>query len=309
MIIYYPTFGSNRFGNTLFQYLFVKYLEKILQISVYLGEPNTTGEYSPDALLFPWKLFDITNNELLPPVSDESHKEIELAFGDRRKHPREDIAIIRNCIEQFNNGFIRIDGYFQYDTSLMFADEEYALVFRENFSLNYENNNFQKTLINFRRQIEFYLSGAYLIAIHIRRGDYLNSTHRTDWVKDVFYPMNLDPIIDDLKFYLKTNKIINSVIYIATDDPQFCKDYFFEKGISIITYLDIENKLDVDNQNETLLFDMAALASAKFMIASNSSLSIISSMINEKASVFWRQTKEGKTVSFDPRSTPILYGL
>ena len=45
------------------------------------------------------------------------------------------------------------------------------------------------------------------------------------------------------------------------------------------------------------------------LIASNSSLSILTSLLNDKGSVFWRQKSDGITISFDPWSTPILLGL
>ena len=224
-------------------------------------------------------------------------------------NPVFDILAIKNHLEDSQDNIVVIDGYCQYDTSLIFADSDYSAAFQENFSLNYKNNNFQSSLNNYSQKIKLALANSYLVAIHLRRGDYLNSIHRTDWVKDVFYPMNIDPIIKDLNHYLRINQITNSVNYVATDDPQFCEEYFRKKGIIILTAHDIFKDLDQDDENEKLLFDIAVLASAQMLIASNSSLSLFASLLNETASIFWRQTYDGETVSFDPRATSILYGL
>ena len=156
---------------------------------------------------------------------------------------------------------------------------------------------------NFKREVKQYyekIDVNYLITVHVRRGDYLNHARSENWTKEVFYTLDLDIICKAIQQYVESNRIKDFTLYVATDDLDYCKAFFQDKGLQIVTS---ENFF-----GDSLIVDLAAMAKAKLLICSNSSLSILGSMINNKARVFWRQTNDGKCISFDPRSTPVLYG-
>ena len=124
------------------------------------------------------------------------------------------------------------------------------------------------------------------------------------WQRQVFYPLNLDSLVFELQRYVERNRIQNSMIYVASDDINYCKYFFQKKNINILTS---ENFTSSEGANH-LMVDLAAMTASNMLICSNSSLSILGAMINNCGRVFWRQDIQGKLHSFDPWSTPILFG-
>jgi hypothetical protein len=289
-IVWFYTYPEGRFANAAFQFIYAKYLEK-LGYEVILG-----NEHHPRPYNLPWELFDIKSN--YTPYSSEH----EVFLGEERDFgPSVSIEIIKSHFDRYPNSVLCVKGYFQFDTNKIKADENYFTSFKEGLGLTSQpTNTFQKTLKKYYDKIKC----NHLITIHIRRGDYVTYTGFGGWQENVFYCLDLDNLIEKLNNYIITNRIQNFNLYVATDDINFCKSYFSSAKIKILTSYDF---IDEGDENH-LIVDLAAMASANMLIASNSSLSILGAMINNRGRVFWRQDTNGNLISFDPWSTPILYG-
>ena len=289
-IIWFYAYPDGRFANAAFQFIYAKYLEK-LGYKVILGNENHPRPYN-----LPYELFDIPDNHT--PYSSE-HK---VFLGEERDSgPSSSLQTIKSHFDKYPNSVLCVNGYFQFDTNKIKAEQDYFLSFNEGLGLTTQpSNTFQKILKKYYDKIKC----NYLITIHIRRGDYLNYINFGGWKEEVFYCLDLDNVIEKLNNYTTINRIRNFIIYIATDDVSFCKTYFSNAKISILTS---ENFIDDGDENH-LIVDLAAMAAANMLIASNSSLSMLGAMINNDGRVFWRQDKKGNLISFDPWSTPILYG-
>jgi hypothetical protein len=219
-----------------------------------------------------------------------------------------DIEKIRSHFDKHPGSVLAVEGFFQYDTHWIKSVSEYFQGFQTYLSLAEKNTTFQKILSAYQIQIRAFANLNYMIAIHVRRGDYLNFTYAEQRAKEIFFPPQLDSVIEAIRSYVTLNRIKNPMIYVATDDPSFCKEYFASKKININmsdALLQTEHRTDTNE----LMVDLAALASARLLIASNSSLSLLASLLNDSSSAFWRQSNSGMVVSFDPWATPILYGL
>jgi len=289
-IIYFNNFPNGRLANAAFEFLYAKYLEK-LGFKVIIGAPN----HPPEVDIF-WKLFDLPNNNHYFSVEHSIFLGEERAFG-----PEISIQKIKEHFKNYPGSILCIDGYFQFDTNKILEDSDYFMTFETNLGLNFEpTNTFQKIIGTYKKKIE----SNYLVTIHVRRGDYLYFVKSGDWREKVFYVLNLDNVLEKLQKYITSNRIKNLVVYIASDDIDFCKNYFTSKNIKILTSEDfIERRVD-----NPLMVDLAAMTAANMLIASNSSLSILGAMINNRGKVFWREDIHGELTSFDPWSTPILYG-
>jgi hypothetical protein len=289
-IVWFYTYPEGRFANAAFQFVYAKYLEK-LGYKVILGNKDHPRPYN-----LPWELFDINDNHI------SYSSEYEVFLGEERDFgPSISIEIIKSHFDRYPNSVLCVKGYFQFDTNRIKADHNYFKSFEEALSLTSQpTNTFQKILKKYYDKLRC----NYLITIHIRRGDYTIYTGLGGWEEEVFYSLDLDNIIEKLNVYVITNRIHNFNLYIATDDINFCKSYFSNAKIRIITSHDF---IDDGDENH-LTVDLAAMAAANMLIASNSSLSILGAMINNCGRVFWRQDKNGNLISFDPWSTPVLYG-
>lgn len=288
--IWFHKFPEGRFSNAAFQLVFARYLEK-LGYNVIFGNVNSPNDYS-----LPWDLFNITANS----ISYSSKHELFLG-EDRQFGPSESIRAINLHFVRYPNSVLCINGYFQFDTSQIKSDPYYYMAFVETLGLVRERGNpFQIMLKKYYDMIK----SSYLVTIHVRRGDYNDFTNLEGWFSKVFYLLDLDNVICKLENYLKKNRIQNHLIYIATDDLEYCRNYFKMKGIKIVTSKDYIR----DSDDNSLIIDLAAIAAANMTIASNSTVSILGSMINDQGKVFWRQDANGDLISFDPWGTPVLYG-
>lgn len=302
-VVWFNKFPMNGFANAVFQFLFAKYLERTLGCHLVLGDGNHANSSLSS------RLFKVPSQLLTQGAILQKRTRGEVFLGKNRlESPELDVNQIRKFFDARPDSVLRVNGYFQYHTSWIREIPDYRAAFEHNLSLSCENTQFQTVLRSYQRKILNIFKSKYLLGIHVRRGDYLNYVDATGWEGETFFTLKLDGMIDRLALFLKENKIKNGLIYVASDDPDFCESYFSQRGIKIITArkLRFAASLDADG---LLLTDLAALCSSRLLVASNSSLSLISSMLNNQASVFWRQTKEGETLSFDPWSTPVLYGL
>jgi len=290
-IIWFNKFPNGRFANATFQFLYGKYLEN-LGYKVIFG-----SQISPKDTNLPWELFDLPDNQ------DNFSTEHSLFFSDseRTSGPEKSIQRIKKHFENYPGSVLCVDGYFQFDTGTIRKNNDYYSAFENNLSLKNVTNTFQVALKKYHNKIQC----EYLVAIHVRRGDYLDFQNSESWTKNVFRPINLNNIVEKLQDYTIKNRISNFILYIASDDIDFCKEYFNKTIFNIVTS---ENFIEDDDKNH-LMVDLAAMTAANMLIASNSSLSILGGMINTIGRVFWREDMNGELISFDPWSTPILYGV
>ena len=302
-IIWFHDFPSGRFANSAFQFLFIKYLEQLVDCQIIVGHFHRL----PDEL--PWQLFDLPDHhKLLTEDIRQSVHEVLVLGINRAESPTNDVDIIRAHFEKHPGTILAVEGFFQYDTNWIKSIPDYFCSFQNYLSLSEKNTPFQKILAAYQIQLKAFANQNYMIAIHVRRGDYLNFTDAEQRAKEIFFPPLLDSIVEAIRSYVALNRIKNPMIYVASDDLPFCKDYFASKNITINTS---EALLPVEHRTDTnqLMVDLAALATSRLLIASNSSFSLLASLLNDSSRVFWRQSNLGDVVSFDPWSTQILYGL
>jgi len=300
--VWFWNFPIGGFANATFQYLFAKYIEQALGCKIILGGINT----SPTIL---WELYDLPDHRKeLASIRNKLSSQKLFLGRNRQGAPRNDLEKIKTHFLQTSDDVLLVDGYFQYDSNYLKDDEDFMAIFNKFLSLSYENTTFQRQIRGYQNRLNTSFKNKYLITVHVRRGDYLNFELLNNWGGDIYFILNLDNVLSDLNDYIKLNRIENSIIYVATDDHFYCKKYFTEKGIHYVSAEDVLGAVDQNDINR-LLIDIASIASAQLVVASNSSLSIFSSLLNDTSHVFWRQTNSGKNISFDPWATPILYGL
>ncbi|QWD06444.1 hypothetical protein G6719_03940 [Polynucleobacter paneuropaeus] len=302
-IVWFDNFPNGRFANALFQYIFAKYIEETTDYQVIIGSPHKNISE------FPWILFDLPNHfESIHQFQIKRLTTPLLLGGNRSISPEKDREKIITYFQSSSQQALNVDGYFQYDTQQIKLTPEYKAIFEKYLSLTSNPiTPFQNYIKNSQKHLRKIIYGKTLISIHVRRGDYLHFASCGDWRQDVFYPLHLENVLGRIREYLVNNCITNGVIYIASDDLPYCKQFFQDKGISILTNEDIL-KNEYKTEFNRLIMDIAALASSDLFIGSNSSLSIMAALLNETGRVFWRPTKNGDINSFDPWSTPILFG-
>lgn len=292
--IWFERFPFGLFANACFQILFAEYL-KNCGFQVFFG-----GDRLRERGKFISDLFHLPINDQLRP---NGHV-LFLGEGKGRiQGPSQSIDVINEYFKKHSCQILSIEGYFQFDSTTVRADSNYKAAFEQNFAIDYGvNNQFQRILKKYNKKMID--AAEYLITIHVRRGDYVRYASSSDWQHKVFYTLDLEVVLSKLQDYLNVNRISKYSIYVATDDLNFCKRFFSENNINILTS---EDFID-DEQHDSLLIDLAAMTAANMLIASNSSMSMLGAMINNRGRVFWRQDAEGSLVSFDPWSTPILFG-
>jgi hypothetical protein len=300
--IWFPNYPTGRFANAVFQFAFAKYLERKLNCNIILGAQHRSSKE------FPWTIFDLPDHSQQLNIFSLDGPVDLLTLGENRNNPpSNDAQLIVNYFDAYAKNVIAIDGYFQYDTDLIRSDGDYYSIFQEYLLLDNKNTQFQKILNSKILEIKEKFKNFYVIALHIRRGDYALFAKMNGVPHPVFYVLDLDKIILNLKNFITTNRIKNVLLYVATDDTSFCLEYFRSIDINVLT-----NEIFIDGTDpegsQAMFYDLAGLASANTMVASNSSFSIFASMLNTTGRSFIRQLPDGQILAFDPWATPILYG-
>ncbi len=261
-----------RFGNQLFKFFFLKIIQH--EIDCEIRYPNWLGNLA----------FNIPNS--LNPVES---KDILVIHPDSNFSLNEVLALIR---EKIISGSTAIDvkGFFQFHT-IEFS--KYKDIFDETFKIN-------PLLLN---QIEFALDkvnphGSDLVSIHIRRGDYTNYKDNP-----FFWTTSMHSIINSLDD-LKAASFKEELVYICSDDMNYCSTEFSEKNIS---YISADNLFSYQEESIRLLVDFFVMAKSSVNIISNSSLSFFASMLNKKSRIFLRPgpAKEA-LVPYDPWNSNVL---
>ncbi len=150
-----------------------------------------------------------------------------------------------------------LNGYFQ--TSKYFSDIRNELLLL--FSIPEQTENKLNTFLNSTNP-----ENKNNICIHVRRGDYIKPGHSLPLN---YYEKAYSSIHEDEKR--------NSIIYIISDDIQWCK----ENMLTIFKSNDSNNKVVVvENTDE--IFDFFMLTKANILIGSNSTFSWWASYLNQK---------------------------
>jgi hypothetical protein len=296
--VWFSNFPNGRFANAAFQFWFATYLKKKRDYAVIVGHPDRPASD------LPWRMFGLENHaqaiDLLPCEPPPAFMQLSL---DRSESPESDLLKIDQHFRTHPGTVLTVDGFFQYDTGSMALDPEYRQVF-ENHLAPTENSKtpFQQAIWRYQQTIRQAFKDSFLVGIHVRRGDYLAYNN------DMFYTLNLDQVVTQLQSLLTRDHILNAAVYVATDDPEYCREFFSVNDIQITTsqdFLASESSTAVEH----MMLDLAALASVQLMVASNSSFSMLSALMNQQARIFWRQSQQGELVSFDPWNAPVLYGM
>jgi len=296
--VWFSNFPNGRFANAAFQFWFATYLKKKRDYAVIVGHPDRP------ATDLPWRMFGLENHveaiDLLPSEPPPAFMRLSL---DRSESPESDLLKIDQHFRTHPGTVLTVDGFFQYDTGSMALDPEYRQVF-ENHLAPAENSKtpFQQAIWRYQQTIRQAFKDSFLVGIHVRRGDYLAYNN------DLFYTLELDQVTAQLETLFERDHILDPAIYVATDDPEYCKQFFSAKGWKISTSDNLQ-EAGAASEVDHMMIDLAALASTQLMVASNSSFSMLSALMNHRARIFWRQTPQGQLVSFDPWSTPVLYGM
>jgi len=199
-------------------------------------------------------------------------------------------------IESFGKSPVIIRSHFQYHTRIMCETKEYLSTLRS-VLLNVDSavgKNFQI--------LRNELSSVSYSAAHIRRGDYLtsDSNHPFMYTKPVHIASEV--VRETLKFAGLGIK----PIYISTDDQAYGSQWLdFEPDSKINATR--ENTLPQSSMDDVFR-DLAILSNATVFIGSNSSFSVLSTLINERGQKFFQfLPSDNKVFEFNPLDRPILY--
>lgn len=304
-VVWFYRFPTGRFANAAFQLLAARAIERALGCRVVMGASSPRAE---DPV---WRWFDLPDplplQDSLPPLAEVPTLKLS---RDRAAGPEPDLLKLQDALRTAPLDVVAVDGYFQYDTGCMGRHDAFRAAFADLFSVVTEppRTTFQKRLSALRAHAQEGIGKKYLVAIHVRRGDYLRLERSDNWAQHVFYTLDLDAVVDQLRVFLDVNRVPDPIIYVATDDPDYCQNFFAQRNLKILTADAIFDGVAAALE-EPLLADLAVVSLARVFVASNSSLSCLMGLLNDRATAFWRQLKGGRIVAYDPWATPVLFGL
>lgn len=276
MLIQMSTLGSNGgFANQIFQYFFLKLVEKELKHEIrypfWLGAHIFRIPPSPDGL--PIRDGSIFQKHYTP----NSTPEMELAYLD-------------DLLKNDSREAVDLIGFFQYNTNYL---QKYKKLFLEIFSIQQE---LIQLVHSFLQRIG--LDVKDMIAVHVRRGDYLTLTE-----SPLFWCHSTKSIVSSLNEY----QLLNSkkkFIFLASDDIHTVSKELSAENIHPITSYDLHQDL---NDVQRVIVDFVCLALANNLLISNSSFSFTASMLNQNSKLFLRPDPHlDKFSQFDPWNSPIL---
>lgn len=277
-----PDFGDNgRLGNQIFQYFFMLVLRDHYKFDIRLPFPPQE-----------W-IFDF-DTSLAQPFKGNA-REIKLD----RIHRLIDLDAIASFIQQemAATGVVDLAGYFQQHTSI-YAKHQH--LFQQIFSLSPDRTNPIDTALHSALAEEGLRGNTALIAVHIRRGDYLNIINHP-----ILWPVDISQYAIEVQ-RIKATGLQNAVVYIASDDVDYCKQMSsLFGGLPVIT----RDNLVLGNVSDTLV-DFHIMSKANVLIASNSTFSLAAAMLNQTAKIMTRPIGPLSGFSaFDPWNTDVLVSV
>jgi Glycosyl transferase family 11 len=272
MIVQMSTLGTNgRFANQIFQYFFLKLIEKELKLEI--RYPFWLGAH----------LFKIPPSPNGVPTDGNS---IFQRYYEPDSTPRMELENLDSILKSIPYKAVDLIGFFQYNTKYL---QRYRKLFLEIFEV-------QLSLIN---QIFAYLQTPKdMVAAHVRRGDFLFQEN-----SPVFWCHSVGSIVSALSDF----KLLNAekkFLYLASDDVNIVSRELSEKNIYPITSYDLHPNL---NQTQRTIVDFVCLTLAENLLISNSSFSFAAAMINQHSKLFLRPSPTlDKFLQFDPWNSPVL---
>lgn len=293
--VWMPGFPTGRFANAVYQVAFGEYIRERLFLNVIYGH---SGRPISEVLC---RGFGVPSGHSSIEKSTLGFKKFSVIGGENRAEgPESDVKKIISAYSAGGFDFLDLSGYFQYDTNYFFEDEIYKKVLRR--LLLSGDNSISSAIQKTQQSFLSYARNRPIVAAHIRLGDY-----RSYQDHPCFYTMNLDKakeIIYDEVILIKDE---DPLFFIASDEPEFCADFFSDLGVKVTTSKMIVKKTK-NYDYDLLISDISICSIADFFMASNSSLSILCSIMNSTGKKFIRPTKNGEFISYSPKKTPILLG-
>lgn len=265
-----PAFG--RLGNQLFKFLFLKLAQQRLQCEIRTA---------------PW-LGNLLFNQRETVTPGPYDKQVILtAAADQQSNPNSDISTLSDSFAR--SDCIDVQGFFQYHSRHLFPFKELIL---NEFRIN------PLIMNQVLSAIGKITKSNNLVCLHIRRGDYINyPSHNTFWTTDIAKAVSS---IQNLEIA----GMSKPVVYICSDDLNFCKKEIDQMGINSITNRDLFIRGDTSLE---LIIDFTVQSISDVLMISNSSLSFFASMLNSSARIFLRPSPlSGEMLPFDPWNCQVL---
>jgi hypothetical protein len=271
------TLGTNgRFANQIFQYFFLKLIEKNLgheiRYPMWLGAHIFHVPPSPNGIP------DVGSSIFQKYYEPDASPDMELVYLDQllRSESRPAIDLI---------------GFFQYHTKFL---KSYKNLFLEAFEIQ-ENLIHEVFTLFANKGLDF----SSMVGVHVRRGDFLLQKG-----SPIFWCHSTKSIFSALNEYELVNAK-GKFIYLATDDPVAVSKEFSDEKINFVTSFDLGIDL---NEAQRTLVDFLCLTLSGGLLISNSSFSFAASMMNANSKLFLRPNPNSADgfIQFDPWNSPIL---
>jgi hypothetical protein len=264
---------SGGLGNQLFQFVFVRYLQKVLkrEISIDLSEYNVNGSV---------RQFELSNLDIVHNVSSIESKQIEISLQELiwtfRNPSRFDPRKAFNVLLQFFKDIaaIRVFPHIKWGSKISIPIIQLPIqhLFIGNWQeprfLQYLGNELSDefelkriTMIDFNGPLNFDDD----VALHVRRGDYLEK----DSIHTV---LSLEYYSKAIAIFEKDQGVANFIIF--SDDPEWCRlNIRSKKNIRFFSDLMPEVSL-----TDELLYFM----SFKRKVISNSTFSLFPALLSRR---------------------------
>lgn len=234
-------------GNQIFEYAYYKWLQNRYTNEKIYGYYPSKGLKDHNGLEI-HKRFNVS----LPPTSFFTNIIGSLLFNAGRVSRRLHLPFIMTC----NQSNERYEALFHCD---YWQDKKYEVQYLD-MRFNLHNIGCQNLSLLSK------MENANTVAIHVRRGDYLNSEVASIYggiCTEEYYSKALDII---------RSKVKNPMYIFFSDDTQYVKDTFHLDNMTIVDW----------NKGENSIFDMYLMSRCKYMILANSSFSYWAARLNEK---------------------------
>ncbi len=277
MIVQMSALGNDafgRFGNKLFAYFFLKLVQA--ETGLEIRGANWQGQ----------TVFGLPSTALA--TGERSLLDLR-GRVNRDGDPLHEVAQVLGC-QKRGIKLLELCGYFQYHSSLY---ARWQTLFFDTFQFQAALQ--QRVTAGLARAG---LAGRAIISVHIRRGDYVSAQ-----ASSMFWGPSLNALVAALGALMQSS-FRDAVVYLCSDDLDFCRQEFERRRIPFITHTSLLGELDAAGQ---LSLDFALMARARAMFISNSSLSFAAAMLNQQARVFLRPCPElDRYIPFDPWNSHVL---
>lgn len=297
--IWYKNFPAGRFANAAFEYCFLRYLTFKTNCRIVIGDGSNPESYVAQNLLEYKPNYSVLGN-----LDELTYQSIRFP-ADRSIPPNTLLELMEKHVSG-SGGIYEIDDYFQFDTIYFRPGTEYGDFFISNFGMKSDGNLFQRLFQKYSLLLRNKFENQFIISAHVRRGDYVYHESQND-TNNPFYTYNLSELVEYIKKLELYQRVKNIILLVASDDIDFCIDNLNGSGVSFYTAKDLF--YGNFSEEELLVQDISMLTCSDFMICSNSSLSVFSSLLNKNSRAFIRYIKDIGFTTFHPYNTQILIGV